>query len=396
MLKKNNPFTVFFAYTKPENFSGQTAASELIINSLSEQGFVCVPILLYPLDRNIKNPFQVYIQLILKQIKTFPILFKFALSNKPILHLNLGQSYWSFLRVGFWYFPIRFINRGVKVVTSLHGSTFMSWERKGMKTRIFMSFLNSSRIITVLGENQKMKLEQFGLSSDKIRVVPNSCNMKVVSNSFIKKKHSSSNWPVTLLHLSLLIESKGFPIYLEALELLSKMKLTQTIKAFLCGPLTFSSYCNQFKSTEDKKLWIESKVDLINRTSNGMIAIEWIAGARGEVKQKLFEDSHIFIFPSSFPVEAQPIVLLEALATGSSIITSTAGEIQNTLNNDCAVFIEKPEPKILAEEIYKLINKPEMRMTMALNGAELIKGQLGLDFHIDTWKRIFSEVNYYM
>jgi glycosyltransferase involved in cell wall biosynthesis len=255
-----------------------------------------------------------------------------------------------------------------------------------------MSFLNSSNKVTVLGEKQKDKLVQLGLSREKILVVPNSCNMAIVPNQFIDKKHNDIISPINLLHLSLLIESKGFMIYLEALELLSRKKLNQPLKAILCGPITFSPFCHRFKNADDKKAWIERKVGLINRISDGRVTVEWIPGAGGLQKQKLFEDAHIFVFPSYFPVEAQPIVLLEALATGSAIITSTVGEIPSTLNHDCAVFIEKPEPQIIADEIYKLIINPEKRIEMAINGLELIKGPLSLDSHISTWHTIFDEI----
>ncbi len=391
-MDKARPLTLFFAYTKPANFSGQTAASELIIDSFCKKGVRCIPILLYPLTRNGKIPLLNYLHLLFKQLTTIPNILKLIFCKKPILHLNLGQGYWSFLRIGFWYFPTLFFNRSIRVVTSLHGSTFMTWNKEERKTRLFMSFLNSSRNVTVLGEKQKDKLVQLGLSREKIIVVPNSCNMAIVPKQFIDKKHNATKSQINLLHLSLLIESKGFMIYLEALELLSRKKLNQPIKAILCGPITFSPFCHQFKSSDDKQAWIEKKVDLINRISDGRVTVEWIPGAGGLQKQKLFEDAHIFVFPSTFPVEAQPIVLLEALATGSAIITSTVGEIPSTLNQDCAVFIEKPEPHIIAAEIYKLIINPEKRIELATNGLELIKGSLSLDSHISTWHSIFNEI----
>jgi glycosyltransferase involved in cell wall biosynthesis len=388
-MDKNKSKTVFFSFIKPKDFSGQSAQSDILINSLSAKGIKCVPILLYSLDRNHKNHLLSFLRLLGRQITIFPNLIRLAFFRKPILHLNLGQSYWSFLRVSLWYFPVRLVNRGIRVITSLNGHVFMQWEREAFITKYFMTFLSSSSLITVVGEKQKRKLEQFGLSPDKIRVVPNSCNLKLVSESFIKEKHSDPKAQVNLLHLSLLIESKGFPIYLEALEILAKMNLVQSVRAVLCGPLVFTKYCNRFSSVEDKRLWIERKVELINRISNGQLTIEWIPGAAGEQKQKLFEESHIFIFPSSFPVEAQPVVLLEALASGCSIITSTAGEISSTLNQDCAIFIEKPEPRILADETYKLITNPDIRGKMAINGAKLIQGPLSLDHFIDTWEKIF-------
>ena len=391
-MRKNNELIIYFAYTKPKNYSGQTWASELIIESLNDSGIKCIPILLYPLTRTLQNKVLGYFQLLIRQLKTIPNIISLLFSRKPILHLNLGQSYWSFVRVGLWYFPTRIFNRGMKVVTSLHGSNFMKWESEAFITWIFMRFLESSKIVTVLGDNQKRKLIQLGLKPERIRVVPNACNLSPVEDSFIEEKHSDSDLPVRLLHLSLLIESKGFPLYLEALELLAVRNIERPVQAVLCGPLTFSPYCKQFKSVDDKTKWIKRKLEAINRNSNGLITAEWIPGASGKIKQKLYEDSHIFVFPTSFPVEAQPIVLIEALATGCSIITTTAGEIPSTLNTDCATLMDGMDSKMLADEIYRLIVHPEVRTAMALNGIKLIRGRLSLGSHLSIWNQIFDEM----
>jgi len=391
-MNKEETFTIFFAFTKPNNFSGQTAASELIINSLYAGGIKCIPIILYPLARNKKNPILSYFKLFIKQGKIISSLMLLLFSRKPILHLNLGQSFWSFIRIGIWYFPIIVINRNIRVVTSLHGNLFMLWKPNAIITRLFMKFLNTSRVITVLGENQKMKLLKFGLPDYKIRVIPNACFMDPVSDSFIHDKHSNSKGPINLLYLSLLIESKGFAIYLEALEELAKMSLSQPVRAVLCGPITFTPYPERFRTIEEKKKWIEMKVELINRNTQGWLSVEWIPGATGILKQKLFEDSQIFVLPTYFPVEAQPIVLLEALATGCCIITSKAGEISSTLSTESAVFMEKLTPGRLAEEIQRLIINSELRIKMAIAGIELIRGPLSLKSHMGNWDIIFKEL----
>ena len=390
-MNKNS--VIFFAYTKPENFSGQTAASELLLNAFTKKGFKCVPIILYPPGKNFKNSFSKYLKMIVKQVSAFPSLIKLMYYRNPILHINLGQSYWSFVRVAIWLFPIKLVNRGIKVVTSLHGNIFMSWKSGDKLSRFFLRFLNSSKIVTVLGDNQKMKLIQFGLSDNKVRVIPNACDMNIVSDSFIFEKHKNTNSAINLLHLSLLLESKGFPLYLESLEILAKYDIARPIKAILCGPITSSSYGNRFKNAEEKKNWIEGKVELINRTSNGKIFVKWIPGASGSKKQNLFREAHLFILPTSFPVEAQPIVLLEALASGCGIITSTVGEILSTLNNECAVFLQDFSAQVIADEINKLISNPNDRLVMAINGAKLIRGPLSLESHIVKWEDIFSEIS---
>lgn len=387
--------TIFFSYTKPENYSGQTAATELLLNTFSERGFHCVPIILYPPGKNSKNSFSRYFKMATQQISSLPSLLKLIFYREPILHVNLGQSYWSFIRVAIWFFPIKLINRGIKVVTSLHGNIFMLWKPSDKLSRFLLKFLNSSMIVTVLGDNQKRKLIQLGLAAQKIRVIPNSCDINVVSDSFIVEKHKCDNSVINLLHLSLLLESKGFPLYLESLEILAKKDIPRPIKAILCGPITSSPYCSRFKNGEEKRNWIEKKIELINRTSNGKLIVQWIPGASGSIKQNLFKEAHIFILPTQFPVEAQPIVLLEALSSGCGIITSTVGEILSTLNTECAVFIKEFEAQVIADEINKLISNQQDRMAMAINGAKLVRGPLSLESHIAKWEEIFNEINDY-
>lgn len=391
-MKKNKEYPIFFSFTKPKNFSGQTAASELIIEAMRAKGKTCYTIPLYHTSPGKNSFISYYLRQIYNQLKIIPVLLRLAVSRDALLHLNLGQSYWSFIRVGSWYIPIRLVNRSIKVVTSLHGNIFMSWDKKARITKSFMAFLNSSSIVTVLGVNQKSKLIQFGLDPGKIRIVPNSCKLDPVADIIINEKHSDFKDQINLLYLSLLIESKGYPLYLEALKILAHRNIEKKINAILCGPITFNPSGTEFRNALEKKQWIEKEIELINSVSDGNLTVEWIHGANGELKQHLFEKSHIFILPTSFPVETQPIVLLEALASGCSIITTPVGEIPTTLNNGCAVFLETIDPQILADSIYSLILNPDLRKKMAIEGVKLIRGHLNLDVHIDTWGKIFNEI----
>jgi len=381
---------LFFSYIEPKNFSGQTAATKLIIDSMIKRGFDCRHIKLFPLQRSGRFIVFSWLKLAVKQLSMLPVLSVLLITKKPVLHLTLGQSYMSFLRVAIWLFPVFLFRPGLKLVTSLNGSSFMQWNREDKKARFFLIFLRRSEVVTVLGEKQKAKLLELGIPEEKLAIVPNTCELTAVSSDFIQKKHASPE--VNLLHLSLLIESKGFPEYLDAVEKLAANGVGKKVHAVVCGPVSFTSYCTRFRSAKEKTDWIEQKVKGINAINGTILKAEWIRGARGEAKEKLFRDAHIFVLPTTFPVEAQPLVLLEALSAGCAVISSKVGEIESVLNSENAVLIDDTSAETIEKEIEYLIHNPAKRELLAMNGLKSVKGPFSLEHYANTWEAIFKKL----
>jgi glycosyltransferase involved in cell wall biosynthesis len=384
---------IFLAYIKPKTYSGQSASTDLIKRSLKSNNYIFIDLPLYSLDRSLKSILKAYLLSFFKTLKILPGLFSILLTTHPLLYINLGQGFASFIRVLWWLVPLRIIKRNLRIVVSLNGHIFMSWQRHKMQTRLFLNILNSAKFVTVVGPNQKAKLVEWGLNKNKVLIVPNTCELNSIESPEIIKKHNlDTDQHINLLHLSLLIESKGFPEYLEALELLSKKKLNRPINAVLCGPMSFTQYCKKLKTPEAKSTWIKNKIEDINKSSQ--VHVEWIPGAHGSLKEKLFNNAHIFVLPTYFPVEAQPLVLLEALSKGCAIITSTAGEITSTVNPDCAIILEDLTSGNIARKILTLINDDKYRAEMAVNGIKLINGPLSLETYGETWLKIFDDLKY--
>jgi glycosyltransferase involved in cell wall biosynthesis len=383
---------IFLSYIKPKTFSGQSASTELIRQSLKNKGFQFEELPLYGLDRSIKYKLKAYLLWFLKTLRILPGLSSLLFTKKTSLYINLGQGYGSFARVLWWLFPLRIIKPKLKTVISLNGYTFMHWNRNSLKTHIFLNILNAAKYVTVVGPNQQDKLLNWGIKKDSLMIVPNTCELECVeTKEIIAKQNLIIGQSIKLLHLSLLIESKGFPEYLEALEILSKTQLSRPINAVLCGPMSFTQYCTKLKTIETKSAWINAKIQAINNSTNGQVHLEWIPGAHGLAKEELFNDAHIFVLPTYFPVEAQPLVLLEALAKGCAIITSTAGEIPSTVSQDCAIILEDLTAENIALNILSLIEDNQRRTHMALSGIDLIKGPLSLEKYGQTWKNIFDK-----
>lgn len=380
---------VYFAYIIPKNFSGQSAATDLIISSLTDNQWDCIKLPLFPVNRTIKNIFERYLIFIFNSIKIFPVCFDLLITKSPVLYINLGQSIPSFIRILWWYLPIRFLKRNLSVVVSLHGHSFVEWSGVDLRSKLFIWILNSSKVVTVLGVNQKRKLEEFGVKEQNVIVVPNTCDLNVITKEDLKLKHKNPS-TINLLYLSLLVESKGFPEYLEALELIALGEIQGKISAVLCGTITLTTYCKRFSSSVQMENWINEKIKTINQINPEKLTVRWIPGARGEEKETLFRDAHVFVLPTYYPNEAQPLVLIEALASGCAILTTKAGEISSTLNDKCAIFLDDVKPSLIESELTKLANSSELRMSLCTSGIDLMNSSYSIDQYARTWSGIFN------
>ena len=383
---------VFFAYFKPLTYSGQSAASELILEELGKRGWDCHVIPVYPLERGVDNHVKSYANFFAKQILTSLNFLRLLAEKKPILYLNLGQSLSSFVRFGLPYFPVRMLKPGMRVVVSLHGSVFMGWKKSQPLTRIFLFFLHGAEFVTVLGDRQKSFLTQLGVPHEKITVLPNTCEIDVCSSTQIVDKHKMPEI-INILHLSLLIESKGFPSFLEAIEKFTTVSLEKPINVILCGPMAFTNYCSELDTAIKKELWITEKIESINANGGGKVNVKWIRGAEGEKKEALFKNAHLFVFPSRYPVEAQPLVLLEAMASGVALITSDVGEITSTLHDVDAAVLTDISSTVLATEMQKLVHDDERRVKMALSGRRAMLTKFSVQNYADRWEVIFSQLS---
>lgn len=382
---------IFLAYIKVQSFSGQTASTILIKRILGERAdFNFSDIYMYPLKR--KNLLLSFVKWFLLTAKSLKSITALILSKNPILYINVGQSLFSFYRILWWFLPLKIMKSNMKVVMSLNGYSFINWTVNSLESKIFKKLLNSSDIVTVVGDLQKNKLLEKKVDPSKIFVVPNSIDVSPNEKYFIKKKFDKiETRQLNLLFLSLLVEKKGFQEYLEAIENFAKSNINLHLNAVLCGPVTRTAFCDRFKSIEETRAWIAKKINLINGLSSN-VKISWIEGAKGEQKKAIFDQADIFILPTYYPNEAQPLVLLEAMATGCAIITSKAGEIPSTISSECALIIDEVTSESVYEKIQIYIDNPELIKINSIKAYELYNEKFNLNVYAKNWEMIFEKL----
>jgi glycosyltransferase involved in cell wall biosynthesis len=218
----------------------------------------------------------------------------------------------------------------------------------------------------------------------------NSCDLEPVSPEALAAKHAGgagSARPVRLLHLSSLIDTKGYPEYLAALSLLSGLAGAE-FEAVLCGRMVSSEFSDRFRDAASAQTWIESEMAKINR--GGRARVKWIKGAVGAEKTALYREADIFVLPTRYSVEAQPLVLLEAMASGCAILTTRAGEIPTILDERSAVFLEEATAAGVAAALETLITDGGARARLARAAHQRFLQNYTVERHLDQWERLLD------
>jgi glycosyltransferase involved in cell wall biosynthesis len=82
----------------------------------------------------------------------------------------------------------------------------------------------------------------------------------------------------------------------------------------------------------------------------------------GEDKHARYRESDLFVYPTHYPFEGQPLVLLEAMAAGLPIVTTRHAAIPETLEDgEHALLVAPRDPDALAAAIVRLLDDPELR-----------------------------------
>jgi glycosyltransferase involved in cell wall biosynthesis len=100
----------------------------------------------------------------------------------------------------------------------------------------------------------------------------------------------------------------------------------------------------------------------------------------------LFREADLFVLPTRYAVEAQPLVLLEAMASGCAIITTSVGEIPTILDEASAVFLRKGTADELSATLARLAAEPETIGCLAEAAHQRFSANHENALHLDGWE----------
>ena len=263
-------------------------------------------------------------------LSSIGMLIKQLLSKREIkiVHIHTA-SYNSFYRSAFFVLLAKFLGR--KVILHIHGGGFKDFYKTNPK--IIRWVLQRADCLVVLSASWKSFFESIAKKLP-IHVVPNP--VVLPTGQDLSRKEVSSR--LRLLFLGLLDRDKG--IY-DLLQVLADHKDYFEDRVIL--NVGGNGDAVSFRETI-KQMGLEHIV-----TFHG-----WVSGDK---KKELFLNSDVFVLPSY--AEGLPMAILEAMAHGLAVVSTTVGAIPEVVNKDCGILITPGKQEELSEALKTLCASSE-------------------------------------
>lgn len=321
----------------PPPITGQSEAFAYLLETLESSGFNCrvVDIGSHLENRKVgKFSFARTFEILLAIFNFIKHLLR---NNTQAVYISVGISKIGFIRdlIFLWLSYLW----SVPVLIQLHGGGYKEFYLAQSKLwrRIIKKTLSIPKKIIVLSSSLEDQFDFLDNYSSKIEIIHNTAIINLSNKVERKdKKH------FTILYMSNLIESKGYLDLLEAAKYLKNDK----IKIIFCGAFIDSEH--NIESTLKDFL---SQVEKTSLYGN----VEYLGVVSGKQKWEIYQSSDVFVLPTYYQYEGQPISIIEAMAFGLPIISTDYRGIKDmVINNVNGFYVNPQSPKEIAEKIKKL------------------------------------------
>lgn len=278
--------------------------------------------------------------------------FKYLL-NEKVIYITTSRTYVGFIRDSFfiivgWLFRVKLINH-------LHGSDFLYFRDKqsGGVRKIIDFVYNRIDISIVLTETM---IEQYKIYKKMKLIVVSNCysGLSVVNN---KKIFQGKD--LELVYLSNLIYSKGVLHLIRATKQAYEAGIP--VKLRLAGAICSDEYYSENELSR-----------LIDTEISTAKYIEHVGVVKDNKKDDLLLSTDVFLLPTFYRSEAQPISIIEAMYYGCVIVTTNHNYLKDFITNENGVIVQKESEdslygaiKLIYENKKSFVNVSEKNMKIA-------------------------------
>lgn len=269
--------------------------------------------------------------------------FYFTKRNYDIYYVH-AASYGSTFRKGWYVYAAK--KWGKKVFLHIHGAEYMIFYNKSKRKKKIISILKRADKVIVLSPEWKRRFDNtFELE-----------NCVALENGIDEERLKPAitdpeEHPHVLVSLGRLGQRKGTYDLINAIEIV-KEKIPD-VKCYLAG---------------DGE--IEKCRDIIQKKNlnDSIILTGWVGF---DDKLDLLKKSSIFVLPSYN--EGLPMAILESMACGKVVISTTVGAIPEVVKADNGILIQPGDVNALASAIIKYCNDLQAIRTVGKNNISFIR-----------------------
>jgi glycosyltransferase involved in cell wall biosynthesis len=246
--------------------------------------------------------------------------------------------------------------------------------------------LASTRRIIVLADRLRGMFDFAPELSGRIVVVPNGLPGEAPNHS--SKQPPARGEPWHVLFLSNLIESKG---YLEAIEAVAQIAQEGTaIELALCG---------EFRANPSDDVRVTSapqarELALALIRARGLEGRVQLRGTvQGAEKQRALAEAHVFVLPTRYDAEGQPLSVIEAMAHGCAVVATAYRGIPDLVETGVTgALLPSHEPAAIAAALRSIIEAPQAFAAMSSAARARYAALLTPEAHLEAMNRALAEI----
>ena len=255
----------------------------------------------------------------------------FKIINATAIYFTPGQTFFGVLKYSpFILFCILYRK---PYVIHVHGNYLgkQYHELKGIKKSIFKYLISNASVGIVLSESLKSNFEEL-LDFSKIVIVENFVEDGIYTST---NEITKPNDKLRIVYLSNLMKEKGILELLNALIQLKEKNID--FEALIAGGIE-----------HDIENEVNQKLSVLKNY------VQYLGIVQGHEKYKILTESNIFILPTYYKMEGQPISILEAMATGNIIVATPHGGIPDIISKQNGYLIKSESPLSIVECLEKI------------------------------------------
>ncbi|MBU2949619.1 glycosyltransferase family 4 protein [Tamlana agarivorans] len=262
----------------------------------------------------------------------------YKIFGADMVYITPGQTFFGVMKYAVFIILASLFKRDI--VIHVHGNYLGKEYRliKGLKKTVFKWILDKTNKGIVLSESLRGNMSPF-VDGDHIFVLYNFVEDYLFLNEEDIFKDENNIKP-KIFFLSNLMEEKGILDLLEALKILEKKGVE--FEAKIAGNIDAQN-----------KSKIETYFNELNQVS-------YCGVVSGQAKKELLIWGNVFVLPTYYEMEGQPISILEAMATGNLVLTTNHSGIPDIFKDEVnGFYVEKKNPGSIVSKIEMIANHPD-------------------------------------
>lgn len=256
------------------------------------------------------------------------------------------------------------------ILWSHSNDALLLYERSGALLRVYMRFVirRAAHIVTV-GESLRRHFVPF-VGEQRVTAIPNGLPAGA-------SKQRSPSKRLEVIYLSNMMKAKGWLVLLEAARALCARR----------DDIAFTFYGSE--SADSSRQEIER--EFARNESGGRI--RYCGPVVGEAKEAALAAADVFCLPTSYPTEALPISILEAMRHGLAVVSTSVGAISEVLvDGQGGAVVPSNDVSALVDQLDALATNPARVREMGRFNEHRFRTRFSIDIVAERWKQLIHHL----